>query len=64
MRPLLMAAWYGHLDAVKMLITAGAEVSAISKVENKSEKKFFFPYYFIAESILLHSFAAIFSSSL
>ncbi|XP_076179940.1 uncharacterized protein LOC143153061 isoform X6 [Ptiloglossa arizonensis] len=31
MRPLHMAAWYGHRDAVKMLINAGANVSAVNK---------------------------------
>ena len=32
MRPLHMAARYGHRDAVKMLINAGASVSAVNKV--------------------------------
>ena len=32
MRPLHMAAWYGHQDAVKMLINAGADVLALNKV--------------------------------
>lgn len=32
MRPLHMAAWYGHQEAVKMLINAGANVSAVNKV--------------------------------
>ncbi|PBC28819.1 Ankyrin repeat and death domain-containing protein [Apis cerana cerana] len=33
MRPLHMAARYGHRDAVKMLINAGANVSAVNKVD-------------------------------
>lgn len=33
MRPLHMAAWYGHQEAVRMLINAGANVTAVNKVQ-------------------------------
>lgn len=32
MRPILMAAWHGHTDAVQMLINYGASVNTINKV--------------------------------
>lgn len=32
MRPLLMAAWHGHLEAVKTLVGAGACLAATNKV--------------------------------
>lgn len=32
MRPILMAAWHGHKDAVEMLINCGASVMAVNKV--------------------------------
>lgn len=32
MRPLLMAAWHGHTDAVRLLINCGASVVATNKV--------------------------------
>ena len=34
MRPLHMAAWYGHQEAVRMLINAGASVAAVNKVRD------------------------------
>lgn len=33
MRPILMAAWHGHKDAVEMLINCGASVMAVNKVK-------------------------------
>ncbi|KAL1117602.1 hypothetical protein AAG570_003917 [Ranatra chinensis] len=33
MRPLLMAAWHGHRDAVRLLITCGANVHAVNRKE-------------------------------
>lgn len=36
MRPILMAAWHGHTDAVQMLINYGASVNTINKVRFKS----------------------------
>ena len=36
MRPILMAAWHGHKDAVQMLINCGANVAAVNKVCNAS----------------------------
>lgn len=48
MRPLHMAAQHGHRDAVKMLINAGANVSAVNKVY----KLIFFNYRFDSLSIL------------
>ncbi|KAJ8884504.1 hypothetical protein PR048_016361 [Dryococelus australis] len=32
MRPLMMAAWHGHKDAVEMLINCGANVAAVNKI--------------------------------
>lgn len=32
MRPLLMAAWHGHLNAVQALVKAGACLAATNKV--------------------------------
>ncbi len=32
MRPLLMSSWFGHLDAVRMLIESGADPNAVEKV--------------------------------
>ncbi len=32
MRPILMAAWQGHREAVQLLISHGADVSAVNKV--------------------------------
>lgn len=37
MRPILMAAWHGHTDAVQMLINYGASVNTINKVSFKYE---------------------------
>lgn len=34
MRPILMAAWHGHTDAVQMLINYGASVNTVNKVSS------------------------------
>jgi len=37
MRPVLVAAWYGHTGAVQMLIENGANCKAANKVRDSSD---------------------------
>lgn len=32
MRPILMAAWHGHKEAVETLVNAGAQTDVVNKV--------------------------------
>lgn len=47
MRPILMAAWHGHTDAVQMLINYGASVNTINKVSDRFENSNFISSKFI-----------------
>lgn len=50
MRPILMAAWHGHTDAVQMLINYGASVNTINKVRTL----IFITKYFIVQAFLIN----------
>ncbi len=49
MKPLLWAAWFGHVDSIRLLVNSGADIACANKVQ------FLFPLLLLQRAALLVS---------